>query len=90
MPGTRFQRFKEDAEFWFQTQRFFFQQGFWAVILLSVLCYYLFKAEEEKKKNENEDEEKEEDEEVQVKILQDSELRPERKPSNSNMKPQAC
>jgi len=45
------------------------------------------KAEEEKKKNENEDEEKEEEED-QVKILQDSELRPERKPSNSNMKPQ--
>ena len=61
------------------------------MILLSVLCYYLFKAEEEEKKNENEDErEEKEEEEDQVKILQDSELRPERKPSNSNMKPQAC
>ena len=64
------------------------------MILLSVLCYYLFKAEEEKKKNENEDEgeeeEGEEEEEDQVKILKESELRPERKPSNSNMKPQAC
>ena len=62
------------------------------MILLSVLCYYLFKAEEEKKKNENEDcrEEEEEEEEDQVKILKESELRPERKPSNSNMKPQAC
>ena len=62
------------------------------MFLLSVLCYYLFKAEEEKKKNENEDcrEEEEEEEEDQVKILKESELRPERKPSNSNMKPQAC
>ena len=61
------------------------------MILLSVLCYYLFKVEEEKKKNENEDErEEKEEEEDQVKILKESELRPERKPSNSNMKPQAC
>ena len=61
------------------------------MILLSVLCYYLFKAEEEEKKNENEDErEEKEEEEDQVKILKESELRPERKPSNSNMKPQAC
>ena len=56
------------------------------MILLSVLCYYSFKAEEEEKKNENEDEEEEE----QVKIFKESELCPERKPSNSNMKPQAC
>ena len=60
------------------------------MILLSVLCYYLFKAEEEEKKNEDEDEKEEEEEEEQVKILKESELRPERKPSNSNMKPQAC
>ena len=63
----------------------------WSVILLSVLCYYSFKAEEEEKKNENEDEEEEqEEEEEQVKILKESELCPERKPSNSDMKPQAC
>ena len=56
-----------------------------------MLCYYLFKAEEEEKKNENEDErEEKEEEEDQVKILKESELCPERKPSNSNMKPQAC
>ena len=95
MPGTRFLHSKEDVEFWFQTQRFFSNNRFelWSVILLSVLCYYLFKAEEGGKKNENEDEnedERVEEEEEQVKILKESELRPERKPSNSNMKPQAC
>ena len=61
------------------------------MILLSVLYYPFFKAEEGEKKNENEDEnEDEKEEEEQVKILKESELCPERKPSNSNMKPQAC
>ena len=51
----------------------------------------IFKAGEGEKKNEREDEsEDEKEEEEQVKILKENELCPERKPSNSNMKPQAC
>ena len=61
------------------------------MILLSVLCYYSFKAEEEEKKNEREDGDDEKEEEEQVKMLnKESELYPEGKPANSNMKPQAC
>ena len=60
------------------------------MILLSMLCFYLFKAEEGGKKNEREDGDDEKEEEEQVKILKENELCPERKPSNSNMKPQAC
>ena len=51
----------------------------------------IFKAGEGEKKYEREDEsEDEKEEEEQVKILKENELCPERKPSNSNMKPQAC
>ena len=51
----------------------------------------IFKAGEGEKKNEGEDESEDaKEEEEQVKILKENERCPERKPSNSNMKPQAC